>query len=76
VRGSEPGTFTCRGIKILRGTRSGGLRINLPLPDLYNPEQDHDESYAVAAGNPALVADIHARIVKALPGFPSAVMQA
>jgi arylsulfatase len=55
-----------------------GGRINLPLPapELYNLEVDPDESYDVAADNPTVVADIQARIVKALPSFPAGVMNA
>jgi len=52
-----------------------GGRLNLPLtpPELYNVVTDPDESYDVAADNPAIVSDIQARIVAALPTFPAAV---
>ncbi len=50
------------------------LNLPLPVPELYNLEQDPDESYNVAAENPNIVADIRARILKMLPTFPSAVM--
>lgn len=55
-----------------------GGRINLPLtsPELYNLEEDPDESYDVAADNPEVVADLLARMLKLLPTFPSNVMDA
>jgi arylsulfatase A-like enzyme len=54
----------------------GGL-YNLPItPELYNLEDDPDESYDVAASNPQIVAQIQARIQALLPTFPSAVMNA
>lgn len=55
-----------------------GGRINLPLPapELYNLEVDPDESYDVAADNPAIVAQIRARIIQLLPTFPPDVANA
>lgn len=55
-----------------------GGRINLPLtpPELYNLEQDPDESYDVAADFPDIVTDLQNRIVRALPTFPSGVAYA
>ncbi|HLK50081.1 MAG TPA: sulfatase [Bryobacteraceae bacterium] len=53
-----------------------GGRHNLPLmhPELYNLENDPDESYDVAAQNPQIVADIQQRIQQLLPTFPAQVM--
>jgi len=53
-----------------------GGRINLPLPspELYNLEEDPDESYDVAADNPDIVAQIQAGIQRLLPTFPAQVM--
>ena len=53
-------------------------RFNLPLsePELYNLDVDPDESYNVAEENPAIVADIRARIIKLLPTFPPNVAEA
>lgn len=55
-----------------------GGRINLPLlrPELYNLEEDPDESYNVAADNPQVVSDIRARIRALLPTFPPQVVNA
>jgi arylsulfatase A len=55
-----------------------GGSYNLPLspPELYNLEQDPDESCDVAPANPSVVADITARIHQQLPTFPSDVMSA
>ncbi|HEY3742948.1 MAG TPA: sulfatase, partial [Bryobacteraceae bacterium] len=55
-----------------------GGRINLPLapPELYNLEQDPDESYDVAADFPDIVTDLQNRIIRALPTFPSGVAYA
>ena len=53
-------------------------RMNLPLssPELYNLEEDPDESYDVAADNPEIVNDLVARMLKLLPTFPREVMDA
>jgi arylsulfatase A len=55
-----------------------GGRLNLPLssPELYNLEDDPDESYDAAADNPQVVAQIQARIQQLLPTFPAAVTNA
>jgi arylsulfatase len=50
---------------------------NLPIvPELYNLERDPQESYDAAPEHPDIVADISARIQKALPTFPPDVMAA
>ncbi|SRR5579884_3889605 len=56
---------------------AGGL-VNLPLPapELYNLQQDPDESYDVAADNPQVVAAIQNRIAALLPAFPTEVRAA
>jgi arylsulfatase A len=53
-----------------------GGRINLPLPspELYNLEEDQDESFDVAADNPQVVTQIMAGIQRLLPTFPPQVM--
>ena len=50
-------------------------RVNLPLtsPELYDVERDPTEAYDVAAENPAVVAEILARIERLVPGFPTQV---
>ena len=55
-----------------------GGRYNLPLPnpELYNLEEDPDESYNLAAENPQTVAEIQASIQKLLPTFPVDVINA
>jgi arylsulfatase len=56
---------------------SGG-RINLilPSPELYNLENDPDESYDAAPENPAVVAEIQSRVERLISGFPEEVRQA
>jgi arylsulfatase len=53
-------------------------RANLPLvaPELYDLENDPDESYDVAAENPAVVAEVRSRIERLIPGFPEEVRNA
>lgn len=53
-----------------------GGRVNLPLPnpELYNLEEDPDESFDVAADKPQIVAQIMAGIQRLLPTFPPQVM--
>ncbi len=53
-------------------------RINLPLPspELYDLLADPDESYDVAAENPAVVAEIQSRIERLIAGFPENVRRA
>jgi arylsulfatase len=55
-----------------------GGRVNLPLPapELYDIENDPDESYDMAPENPKIVAEILARVERLLPGFPDEVKQA
>jgi len=55
-----------------------GGRINLPLynPELYDLENDPEESYDLAADNPQIVADIRARMEALLPTFPDQVRAA
>ncbi len=50
--------------------------LPLPNPELYNLEQDPDESYNVAADQPQVVAQIQARIKALLPTFPVDVINA
>jgi arylsulfatase A len=53
-------------------------RVNLPLepPELYDIENDPDESYDAAAENPQVVAEILNRVERLLPGFPEEVRKA
>ncbi len=55
-----------------------GGRVNLPLPhpELYNLEEDPDESYDVAGDNPQVVSDILTRMQNLLPTFPGEVRNA
>jgi len=55
-----------------------GGRVNLPLtsPELYDLENDLDESYDVAPENPAIVAEIRGRIERLIPSFPEPVRKA
>ena len=55
-----------------------GGRVNLVLrsPELYDLENDADESYDVAAENPKMVAEIMGRVERLLPGFPDEVRKA
>ncbi len=55
-----------------------GGRFNLPLPrpELYDVENDPEESYNVAAANPQIVADIRSRIERMIPTFPADVVNA
>jgi arylsulfatase len=52
-----------------------GGRVNLPLaqPELYDIEQDPTEAYDAAPENPAVVAEITARIERLVGGFPEEV---
>ncbi len=56
---------------------SGG-RFNLPLksPELYDIENDADESYDAAAENPEVVAEIRGRVERLLETFPAEVKKA
>jgi arylsulfatase len=55
-----------------------GGRINLPLrpPELYNVVDDVDESFDVAAENPAVVKEIEQHVARLLAGFPEEVRKA
>ena len=59
------------------GTPVGG-RHNyiLPHPELYNLQEDPEESYDVAPSHPEIVARIQGRIESLLAGFPEPVKQA
>jgi arylsulfatase len=48
---------------------------NLPLrsPELYNLDQDPDESYDVAAAHPQVVSDMRARVERIMEGMPEDV---
>lgn len=52
----------------------GRLNLMLPRPELYDLQADPGEHYDVAAANPAIVADIRARMERLLPTFPPQVM--
>lgn len=60
------------------GPAPAGGRVNLPLdpPELYDVVRDVDESFDVAAGNPAVVKEIEDRIGRLLAGFPDEVRDA
>jgi arylsulfatase len=52
-------------------------RVNLPIaPELYNLEDDPDESYDVAKENPKIVEEIEARIERLMAGFPDSIRKA
>ncbi len=55
-----------------------GGRVNLPLavPELYDVENDADESYDTAAENATVVAEMRSRIDRLVPGFPEPVRKA
>ncbi len=55
-----------------------GGRVNLPLRtlELYDVENDPDESYDVAPAHPDVVRDIRTRVERMLPGFPEEVQRA
>lgn len=55
-----------------------GGRINFPLrpPELYDLEQDPDESYDVAPENPKVVAEIQSRIARLIQTFPEEIRKA
>lgn len=54
----------------------GRLNFALPVPELYDLDADADESYDVAAENPAVVAEIQRRVARLLPTFPEEVQKA
>jgi arylsulfatase A len=47
----------------------GRLNLPLPNPELYNVVVDQDESHDRAAGNPAVVADLQARMARLIQTF-------
>jgi arylsulfatase A len=53
-------------------------RVNLPLhpPELYDLENDPQESYDVAAGNPQVVKEIQDRVARLLATFPEETRKA
>ncbi len=55
-----------------------GGRMNIPLrsPELYDLENDPNESYDIAPENPQIVAEIRGRVERLLPGFPEEVRNA
>jgi arylsulfatase A len=54
----------------------GRHNFALARPELYNLATDPDESYDVAAENPAVVEEILRRVNALLPGFPEPVQKA
>ena len=60
------------------GPAPTGGRVNLALRnhELYDLENDPQESYDVAAGNPEIVKDIQSRVERLLTGFPEEVRNA
>jgi arylsulfatase A len=55
-----------------------GGRVNLPLPvpELYDLENDQDESYDVAPENPKIVVEILSRVERLVESFPEEVRKA
>lgn len=56
--------------------REGRINLPLPRPELYNLEADPAESYECGRDYPGVVANIQARVVAMLPGFPGPVQDA
>jgi arylsulfatase A len=54
----------------------GRVNLTLPTPELYDLDGDADESYEVAAENPAVVVEIKGRVERLLGGFPEEVQRA
>ncbi len=54
----------------------GRVNLTLPVSELYDLDADADESYDVAAENPAVVAEIKGRVERLLRGFPEEVQKA
>ncbi len=54
----------------------GRLDLPLPRPELYNIEQDQDESYDMAPENPGVVKEILLRVERLVAGFPEEVRAA
>ena len=60
----------------VEGPPEGRINLPLPRPELYDVEADPEESYDLAEMNPAVVADLRARVEKALRTFPEQVRDA
>ena len=56
--------------------KTGRFNLPLPRPELYHLDADPEESYDMAAGQPAVVSEIRARMEALLPTFPEQVMSA
>jgi arylsulfatase len=54
----------------------GRVNLVLPSPELYDLENDPDESYDIAPENPKVVAEIQGRVERLLAGFPDEVKKA
>jgi len=54
----------------------GRVNLILPQPELYNVENDPDESYDVAPENAKVVGEIQARVDRLIAGFPDEVRRA
>jgi len=54
----------------------GRMNLRLLFPELYDMDEDPQESYSVAAANPRVVTDFQARIAAMLPSFPASVQNA
>lgn len=52
---------------------SGRVNLPLPRPELYHVEADPEESYDMAASQPAVVNEIRARMEALVAGFPEQV---
>jgi arylsulfatase len=55
---------------------SGRVNLILPQPELYNLENDPDESYDVGPENPKVVAEMRGRVDSLIAGFPEEVRKA
>jgi hypothetical protein len=58
------------------GPPGGVHNFHLTRPELYDLDNDPDESYDVAAERPEMVAQIQEHIAKMMPGFPEPVQKA
>ena len=54
----------------------GRVNLRLPSPELYDLENDPDESYDVAPGHPAVVTEILGKVDLLVAGFPEEVRKA
>ncbi len=55
---------------------AGRMNLILAQPELYDLENDPDESYDMAPENPKVVAEIQARVERLMAGFPQEVRTA